>query len=269
MATNDAAFAGSIPEIYDRLMVPLIFQSYARDLARRATSLKPRRVLETAAGTGVVTRAVAAALPEAAVVATDLNQAMLDHAAAQHPVAHNVHWAQADAVALPFDDESFDAVLCQFGVMFFPDRAKAYREARRLLAPGGAFLFSVWDRISENEFADVVSEALARLFPDDPPRFLARTPHGYHDAARIRDELRGAGFRDIAISPVDAISAAASPRDPAIAYCHGTPLRNEIVARDVGGLDRATDAAERALAERFGSGGIVGRIRALVVTASP
>ena len=267
MATNDTAFAGSIPEFYDRFMVPLIFECYARDMARRVAALRPQRVLEAAAGTGAVTRAMSAALPDTEIVATDLNQAMIDHAAARQPSAHRVQWQQADALALPFADARFDAVVCQFGAMFFPDKIKGYDEARRVLKPGGTYLFSVWDRIADNEFADVVTETLARMFPDDPPRFLVRTPHGYHEPDRIRDELKAAGFRDIAIDGVDDTSDAASPRDPAVAYCHGTLLRNEIEARAPGGLARATDAATQALAERFGTGAVSGRIRALMITA--
>ena len=268
MATNDTVFAGSIPELYDRLMVPLIFDCYARDMARRVAAFGPHRVLETAAGTGVVTRAIAAAIPNAALVSTDLNQAMLDHAAASHPNREAVQWQRADALALPFEDASFDAVVCQFGAMFFPDKTKGYAEARRVLKPGGQFLFSVWGPIADNEFAVVVTEALARMFPDDPPRFLARTPHGYHEPDRIRDELKAAGFREISIDGVDDTSDAASPRDPAVAYCHGTLLRNEIEERAPGGLARATDAAAQALADRFGSGAISGRIQALMITAS-
>jgi hypothetical protein len=136
-----------------------------------------------------------------------------------------------------------------------------------VLRPGGHFLFNVWDRIADNEFADVVTEALATLFPNDPPRFLARTPHGYHDAARIRGELEAAGFRDIAIEAVEERSKAASPDEPAIAYCQGTPLRSEIEARAPSRLDEATKTAAEALARRFGRGAIDGRIRALVITA--
>jgi SAM-dependent methyltransferase len=151
--------------------------------------------------------------------------------------------------------------------MFFPDKVQGYAEARRVLRPGGHFFFSVWDRISENEFADVVTEALAALFPHDPPRFMARTPHGYYDVERIRKELNAAGFRDIAVDAVDDTSKASSPRDPAIAYCQGTPLRNEIEARDASRLEAATKQAAEALAHRFGSGAIKGRIRAFVITA--
>ena len=268
MVATDKLFSGSIPEIYDRLLVPLIFEPYALDLAARLARTGPGDVLETAAGTGVLTRAMAARLPAPArIVASDLNQPMLDRARARQPGDGRIAWRQADALALPFEDESFDAVACQFGAMFFPDKVQAYREARRVLKPGGRFLFSVWDRISENEFADVVTEALAALFRHDPPRFMARTPHGYHDLERIRAELDAAGFADVSAEAVDAISKAASPRDPAVAYCQGTPLRNEIEARDASRLDEATDAAAEALARRFGTGAVEGRIRALVIEA--
>ena len=151
-----------------------------------------------------------------------------------------IRWQKADAQALPFEDAAFDLVCCQFGVMFFPDRPSGYREARRVLKPGGYFLFNVWDRIEENVFADDVTNALAEFFPNDPPRFLARTPHGYHDTALIRCDLVKAGFTDVAIETRAAQSRAASPRQPALAYCQGTPLRNEIEARGqtAGGGDR-------------------------------
>jgi ubiquinone/menaquinone biosynthesis C-methylase UbiE len=182
MARSDERFTGSIPEIYDRFMVPLIFEPYALDLAGRLAKTEPRDILETAAGTGVLTRAIASKLPaEMRIIATDLNQPMLDYAAARQPGDRRIAWRQADASMLPFEDATFDAVACQFGAMFFPDKIQAYREVRRVLRPGGHFIFNVWDRISENEFADVATQALALFFRNDPPRFLARTPHGYHN----------------------------------------------------------------------------------------
>jgi SAM-dependent methyltransferase len=203
----------------------------------------------------------------ARIVATDLNQPMLSRAMARQSHDGRIEWRQADALALPFADQSFDGVACQFGVMFFPDKVQGYREACRVLRPGGRLLFNVWDKISENEFADVVTQALAAFFPHDPPRFLARTPHGYNDVERIREELNTAGFTDISVDAVDDTSKASSPRDPAIAYCQGTPLRNEIEARDASLLEHATQQAADALAHRFGNGALEGRIRAFVITA--
>jgi ubiquinone/menaquinone biosynthesis C-methylase UbiE len=269
MAATESYSQGSIPESYDRLLVPLIFESYALDLAKRVVKTDPREVLETAAGTGVLTRAIASRLPAyARIVATDLNQPMLNHATAQRSHGR-IEWRQADALALPFDDQSFDVVACQFGVMFFPDKVQGYKEARRVLKSCGHFFFNVWDRISENEFADIVTEALAALFPHDSPRFMARTQHGYHDVERIREELNAAGFTNISVDALDDKSKASSPRDPAIAYCQGTPLRNEIETRDASRLEDATKQAAEALAHRFGSGAIEGRIRAFVITAVP
>jgi ubiquinone/menaquinone biosynthesis C-methylase UbiE len=268
MASIDNRFAGSIPDIYDRHLVPLIFESYARDLVERVVQVGSQQVLETAAGTGVLTRALASRLPaHARMVATDLNQPMLDYAKGRMPRDDRIAWRQADALALPFADQSFDAVACQFGVMFFPDKTQGYREAHRVLKTGGRFFFSVWDQISANEFADVVTGALARLFENDPPLFMARTPHGYHDVAKIRDELAAAGFATISVETRDDVSRATSPRDVAIAYCQGTPLRNEIEARDASRLDEATQIAAEELARRFGSGPIEGRIRAHVFAA--
>jgi len=269
MVATDKVFAGSIPEIYDRYLVPLIFQPYALDLASRIAGARPRAVLETAAGTGVLTRALASRLAEdVRIVATDLNQPMLDHAAASLPGNRRITWRQADALALPFEDKTFDVVACQFGAMFFPDKTQGYREARRVLTPGGRFVFNVWDRIADNEFADVVTEALAAVFPNDPPRFMARTPHGYHDVKKISEELTAAGFTNIAVDTIEERSKAPSPRHAAIAYCQGTPLRNEIEARDASGLENATNKAAEAVELRFGSGPVDGRIQAHIFTAA-
>ena len=266
-SNTDKVFAGSVPRIYDEYLVPLIFEPYAVDLAKRLVARPFGRVLEIAAGTGVVTRALANALPaNVSIVATDLNQAMLDRAAAIG-TKRAVEWRQADAMQLPFEDNAYDAVICQFGVMFFPDKAKAFAEARRVLKPGGVFVFNVWDRIEDNEFADVVTTAVASLFPVDPPRFLARTPHGYHDLDTIRRDLANGGFAAAPrIDTVTARSRAASPRMPAVAYCQGTPLRNEIEARDAARLGEATDAAAQAVAGRFGRGAVDSKIQAHVIT---
>ena len=268
MATNDTAFAGSIPALYDRHLAPALFEPYAADMVRRLSHLTEGAILETAAGTGIVTQHLAAALPAAVrIVATDLNQPMLDHAANKAGMAR-VTFRQANALKLPFADGEFDAVVCQFGAMFFPDRVAGYREALRVLKRDGQFIFSVWGPLPQSPIADVVTDAMAARYPQDPPRFLARVPHAYHDAHVIRAELAAAGFSAVAIETVALTSRAASPRDPAIGFCQGTPLRGEIEARDPGGLQAATDAAADALAARFGAGAIEAPMQALVITAS-
>jgi ubiquinone/menaquinone biosynthesis C-methylase UbiE len=268
MAENDKVFAGSIPKFYDTLMVPLIFETYATDLAKLVAASSPGSVLETAAGSGVVTRLLAPQLStDARYVVTDLNQPMLDYAATRQGPDGRIEWRQADALQLPFGDAEFDVVCCQFGAMFFPNRVAGYAEARRALKPGGRFVFSVWDRIEENAFADDVTNAVATVFPQDPPRFLARTPHGYHDIALIREELGRAGFADIVIETHQKVSKAPSARAAATAYCQGTPLRNEIELRDASLLQLATDRATEAIASRHGQGSVAGKIQAHVVVA--
>jgi SAM-dependent methyltransferase len=226
-------------------------------------------VLEVAAGSGVVTRAMADGLPESvSITATDLNQPMIDHAESRG-ASRPVSWQAADVMDLPFDDATFDAVVCQFGVMFFPDRPAAFREVARVLRAGGVFVFNVWDAIEHNEFADVVTSAVGKLLPDDPPLFLPRTPHGYHDETIIRSDVAAAGYEaSVHFEMLEARSRAATADVPAIAYCQGTPLRNEIEARDSALLAEATTAATLAIADRFGPTDVDGKIRGYVITAT-
>ncbi len=266
--SGDADFVGSVPEFYERYLVPLIFGPYADDLTSRVHDCDARSVLEVACGTGVLTRALAAGLhPDAAIMASDLNQPMVDHAA-DVGTAREVSWRQADVVDLPFEDGSFDAVVCQFGVMFFPDRPKAFTEIRRVLGPGGVFLFSTWDRIETNEFAHVVATAAASAFPNDPPDFLARTPYGYFDPRDIRGDLSAGGFDEhVEIDVLEARSLADSAEAPAVAFCHGTPLRGEIESRDPSSLAHVTSVATARIAEQFGETDVDGLIRGFTVTA--
>lgn len=265
MVTGDTVFHGGIADVYDRLLVPMLFEAYAIELAGRVATLGARDVLETAAGTGVLTRQLAARLGEQArIVATDLNAPMVNLGRANNPDPR-IQWQVADALELPFGREAFDVVACQFGVMFFPDKLRAYREVLRVLRPGGHFLFSAWGKVAENEFAEIVTAALAALFPDDPPDFMVRIPHGYHDSDRILADLAAAGLQGMVIEAVPAMGHAACARDIAVAYCQGTPMRNEIEKRAASGLDEVTKAAERALVNRLGAGPIAGRLQALVV----
>ena len=270
MTDADKVFAGNVPAIYEKLLVPMIFEPYARETAERVAMHAPRDVLEIAAGTGVLTRAMAARLGgDARIVATDLNQPMLDMAMASQGTDSRVTWKQADGQALPFDDNTFDAVVCQFGVMFFPDKVKGYSEARRVLRPTGRYIFNVWDAVEHNAFVSVVTATLARLFPDDPPRFMQRTPHGHHDLAAIRADLQTAKFSSVNTETVDCIGRAGSALEAATAYCQGNPLRVEIEERAPGKLQEVTETVAGALAKRFGNGAIEGQIRAHIVTALP
>lgn len=268
MSRNDKVFTGSIPEIYDRFMVPMLFAPYADDLARRVSQKNPKRVLETAAGSGVVSRVLAPQLADDAhYCVTDLNQPMLDRAKDQQQHDSRLAWEQADAMALPFDDASFDVVCCQFGVMFLPNKVAGFREAKRVLKPGGAFIFNVWDRIEKNTFAQIATETAATFFPDDPPRFLERTPHGYHNTTTVKNDLIAAGFAEVEVETIEKASVVAAARDAAFALCQGTPLRNEILDRDNSVLDEVTDKVTEVIEERFGTSVVNGLMKAHVFTA--
>jgi SAM-dependent methyltransferase len=268
IAKSDSVFVGSIPDVYDEYLVPLIFEKYVQDMLRRVAAQRPKTVLETAAGSGVVTRHLSRNLPaEVTLAITDLNQQMLDRNAKQLPSDQRVRFQQADAMNLPYDTGQFDVVCCQFGVMFFPDRIAGYREARRVLKPGGHFIFNAWDRIEENAFAHSVTQSLSMLHPEDPPIFMARTPHGYHDVARIRADVTAAGFGKVTVETLADVSFAPSARNVAIAFCEGTPLRNELEARGAGALTKATARAEKDISEIFGNGPVEGKMQAHIVVA--
>ena len=269
MAQSDAKFVGAIPEIYDRLMVPLMFQQFAEDMAARVAALQPGAVLETAAGTGVVTRALAPQLgPKARYVVSDLNPPMLDRARSLQPADARLEWLTADALNLPFDAGTFDALCCQFGAMFFPDRQKGFGEARRVLKPGAPMIFNLWDVLEENPVILTASEEVTAFFPDNPVDFFRRVPYGYNDDAQIRADLTAAGFHKISIERVARKGEARTAREVAVAIVQGTPIRMEVLARDPQALDAVTDVAEKAVRDRYGAGPIVVPLQALVVTAA-
>lgn len=267
MTGSDTAFAGSIPAIYARHMVPLMFRPYAELAAERARALEPRRILETAAGTGVLTQALHDALPDADIVATDLNQPMLDEAARTLP-SPRVRFLQEDALCLPFEDGGFDLVACQFGVMFFPDRIRGHQEARRVLRDGGTYLLLVWNSIDRNLATKVAGRAVADLFPENCAAFYERVPFSYFDTATIENDLRAAGFTGIEIETVELASRAASARDAAIGLTLGTPLRSEIDKFGEGALVAATEAATAALLQFETGTGFDAPMSAHLVTAT-
>jgi SAM-dependent methyltransferase len=262
-----AAFAGTLAEFYDRYLVPLNFAPYAEVVANRAKALRPHRVLETAAGTGVVTEALVRTLPSnVAITATDLNQQMIERGKAR-PGMERVSWQQADAMTLAFLDAAFDLIICQFGVMFFPDKKASFREAQRVLAPGGTCLFVLWDNY------DTMPDSplwIATLKVGD---MLGRDPHtllnpGYYDEPTIRADLAAAGFHEVRTERVARPAKAASARDAAVITVHGSLLRTAIEATDPSRLGEATDAVEQVMRARFSDGPVEGENKALIVTTA-
>ncbi len=244
----------------------MIFEAAADSLAHAVAGLSPHDVLETAAGTGALTRALLETCPDATITATDLNQPMLDAAASHDGSSQRVTWQQADAVDLPFGDQTFDIVACQFGVMFFPDRVLGYREAGRVLRPGGSFVFNTWDRIENNEVTSVIQTALVAAAPAEPLLFMSRTPHGYFSTDQILADLTTAGMPGPSITPVDGTSRTTAS-EAAMAFCQGTPLRVAIENHSTLDVATATATAEAALLRHFGSGPIDAPIRSFEVVA--
>lgn len=265
MSVTQTNFAGSIPENYERYLVPLIFDDYAADLVGRLAVPAGGHVLETACGTGAVTRHLRARLDASVeITATDLSPAMIEHAEAT--VGPGVAFRQADATALPFADGAFDAVICQFGVMFYPDKAAGYREAARVLKPGGQFVFNVWDSLAHNGLTEAVHAAVGGLFPEDPPRFL-ELPYGYHDLSGIKTELQRAGFAGIDIAVQPRRSEAPGSREVALAFTAGTPLASQLVEREAASHAEVIEAVDRAIAGRYGPGPISAPMQAVQIAA--
>ena len=267
MQDQELRFTGSVPAQYEALMVPLLFRPYAEELAQRARAFEPSRILETAAGTGALTRALAAALPTAEVVATDLNQPMLD-VNAQQVASDRVHFVQADAQELPFDAGSFDLVVCQFGAMFFPDKVRGHAEARRVLDDGGHYLLAIWDILEHNPLTAATQQVLIDAFPDNPPLFMREGPFGYADTSRIESDLHDAGFDTVEIETVDLKSRCPSAREAAMALCYGTPMGVELDEREPGSIERIFPLVEQALRQFEGPDGIDAPMSAHIVTAT-
>ncbi|HEX8244954.1 MAG TPA: methyltransferase domain-containing protein [Longimicrobium sp.] len=271
IAPGDAEFVGSIPELYDRYLGPMLFEGYAADLASRLRlpSSPLPAVLEVAAGTGILTERLLEALPaNATLTVTDLNAPMLDVARRRVGGAASdaVTWQVADAMALPFEDASFDAVACQFGAMFFPDKRGAARETLRVLRPGGQWLFSVWGAWDENPFGEIVHRTVERFFPADPPGFY-RVPFSFADPAALRPVVEGAGFEELEIVELDRVAESPSARDAAVGLVRGNPLIAAIEERGTVDAEEVVQALAEALAARFGDHPLRHPTRIRVVSA--
>lgn len=251
-----------MPEAYERHLVPVFFRPFAADLAARAGALRPRTVLELAAGTGVLTSALLTAVPVASVVATDLNEAMVAVGSAREPRAD---WRQADAQELPFEDGSFDLVVCQFGVMFFPDRPAAYSEVRRVLAPQGRFLFNSWGPLASHGFGAAFQAALEQSMPEGAPPFLRDVPHGYTDPAVVAADLTAAGLTLATAEEVTLEGVAESAASVATGFLTGTPVSAAVQARE--DLQALQAAVQQKMTDRLGSGPVTAAMTATVYAA--
>ena len=245
--TDREVFVHSTPELYNQYMGPLLFEPYARLLSEHCARFHPSRILEIAAGTGILTRALTAALPDATIVATDLNPQMLDFAA-QNAHSDRVTFERADALGLPYPDATFDLVVCQFGIMFFPDRIQANREAFRVLRPGGHYLLLSFDQVARNPVPRAAGQTVSALFPDRPLEYMQLGPFSYADPTRIREDLVAAGFTAIDLHICE-LRSHVNAKDAAVAFVLGSPLRAQIEQRDPSMLDGALDAVTKSLSE--------------------
>ncbi|WP_035726800.1 class I SAM-dependent methyltransferase [Bradyrhizobium murdochi] len=267
MDNNAASFTGSIPHYYDQGLGPVIFVEYAADIAQRVAAGRPARVLETAAGTGIVTRKLRDALPaDTQLTATDFNPPMLDIARAKFQTGEQVAFQPADAVALPFADASFDAIVCQFGLMFFPDQAKSFSEAYRVLAPGGRYVLSVWDSHRYNPFGRIAHEVAGRFFATDPPQFY-NVPFSCHQIDPIKEMLITVGFGDIGIAVISQVRELPDVATFARAAVHGNPLIDQVQARGGVDPDQIVDAMAQAFRREFGDPGRM-PVQAIVFSAT-
>lgn len=251
-----------MPETYDRCLGPALFAPFAAELAGRVTALAPQRVLELAAGTGIATAALVRALPTADIIATDLNPAMVSWGSARVPGAS---WLRADAQSLEFPDGSFELVVCQFGVMFFPDKVAAFAEAARVLVSGERMIFTVWDVVAASPFAAALVDSVTAVLPSNPPGFVVRVPHGYADPDQVRRDVEAGGLRVDAIDRLVLPGKAPSAHVLAEGFCLGTPLRFALDRR--GPLDELTRSVGDEMTARLGDGAVAGSLAAYVVTA--
>ena len=262
----NVVFEGAIPENYDRYLGPVIFEPYAKDLAARARKVRPKSVLEIACGTGIVTRMLCDSLgPEVRIIATDLNPGMLVFARKKFNAYENVNWQEADAEKLPFQNGSFDAVICQFGLMFVPDKQAAMREAYRVLGRGGVFLFNVWDAMERNPYAWIAHRTIGSFFKTDPPTFY-QIPFSFYDDRSIRELLRVAGFSKIEAQSLNLPCSSVSAGEFATGLARGNPVASAIQERGVN-IEDVIDALGRELAKNGGAAPFQNKMQAIIWSA--
>lgn len=267
MSANNTAFVGSIPENYDRYLGPVLFDPYAADLVARLNLPPNATVLELACGTGIVTRRLRDRLgSEARLIATDLNEAMLRYAARKFKPDDAIEWKQADATDLPFAGQSFDAVVCQFGLMFVPDKEKALSEAYRVLKPGGTFLFNVWDAIEYNELAYIAHTIIADFFDHNPPDFY-EVPCSFHDTETVKSFLSAAGFSEMRFYLLRLPAVSPSAEEAARGLVHGNPVINVLRERSESRIPEIEAAVAAAVAAQCGAAPVRAKMQALICIA--
>jgi ubiquinone/menaquinone biosynthesis C-methylase UbiE len=263
MNNKNPSFKGSIPEKYDKHLGPFLFNFFSDDIVKRLSALKLNAILEIACGTGIVTGKLINAFLSAEITATDINPDMLQYAKSKFSGESNITWKTADAMKLPFDDNSFEAVICQMGVMFFPDKQTAFNEAFRVLKPGGIFIFNTMDTIEANDVSYTVNETLKNLFKDNHPNFF-EIVFSLHNKEQIEKLLRNSGFKDVMFNIIDEYTTGKSAHSVATGLIEGTPVSNQIIQMNTIPIQEVQNEVEKAIAAKHGDNPVKGKVKAIV-----
>lgn len=264
---TNISFSGSIPKFYENNLGTIFFEPFSTEMALRVKDLKANSILEIACGTGRLTKYLPLVTPKkfSSITATDVNPAMLE--LARRTVAwKNIDWQVVDAMELPYGDSLFDVVVAQFGVMFYPDKQKAFKDSHRVLADNGSFIFSAWDSLRHNPIAQLTDNIITEFFPTDTPAFY-KIPFSYFNEDEIRSDLATAGFRAVNIERLKLEGYAANANDAAVGLLQGTPLYNAIIERGEELLPAMTEKLAQEIRSLFGDTDLSIPIQANIVTA--